>query len=424
VDNSWITVFKKEVESMPAEPRRKKRITDLILKKYNPKSGRKIIWDKDGLGILIGKRKKTWLYRYTFESKRKLITLGAYPVMSLEDAQKDAAEARLKVKQGTDPGSEKKAERANRKAAPTVEEVLEEFWDVELSTRKAGKATKRLLTKDIIPAWGSRKIADIKRRDIVLLLDGIRDRAPIVANRVHGALSRMFNFAAERGIIDDSPATRIRKTKETGRSRVLTDEELKLLWAALDLENKDLDIYHVTKLALKTVLLTGQRPGEVTGMKWDEIEDGVWNNPSGKTGDEEPVQVPLPPLALEVIERARVYANGGPYIFASSHKDGKPITRPALNRAINRHWEELGIKEPFTPHDLRRTLRTRLAELGISDIVAERVMGHKLQGVLGIYNRHDYSVEKRQALETWEGKLREIVGLDKPEAAKVIPIKG
>jgi integrase len=82
-----------------------------------------------------------------------------------------------------------------------------------------------------------------------------------------------------------------------------------------------------------------------------------------------------------------------------------------LSKAIRRHWAEIGFKENFTPHDLRRSCRTRLAEIGVSDVVAERVLGHKLQGVLGIYNRHPYDAEKREALELWERRLREILGL-------------
>ena len=91
--------------------------------------------------------------------------------------------------------------------------------------------------------------------------------------------------------------------------------------------------------------------------------------------------------------------------------------------AILRHWSEIGFKEQFTPHDLRRTLRTRLAEIGIDDVVAERVMGHKLQGMLAIYNRHSYDTEKRQALDKWAKKLRQIVGIEEIQAANIIDFK-
>lgn len=403
---------------------RKKQLTDLKIQRHKPKGGREILWDRDGLGILIGKRKKTWIFQYSFDGKRPMMKLGEYPAMSFESAHKAAAEAREKVGKGIDPAAEKKAEKAQHKAAPTFAEALEEFWQVELSAKKSGKDTKRLIEKDTLEPWGKRKVAGIKRRDIVVLLDEVRERGPVIANRLHGSLTRFFNFCAERGIIEDSPATRIKKTKEKGRKRVLTDGEIKALWPALAPENKAIDAYPTTKLALKIVLLTGQRPGEVAAMRWDELEPGgIWNNPAGKRGDDEPVQVPLTSLALEAIEAARAYTDGGPYVFPSSYKKGRPVTRASLGRAITRHWKELELDEVFTPHDLRRTLRTRLAELGVDDIVAEKVLGHQLQGMLRIYNRHDYSVEKRQALEKWEAKLRQIVKLDKPEGAQIIRLE-
>jgi integrase len=169
------------------------------------------------------------------------------------------------------------------------------------------------------------------------------------------------------------------------------------------------------------ILLTGQRPGEVCGMTWAEIDGaGVWNIPAERMKNAEPNRIPLASMALEIIEAARPYSGDSRFVFQSSHGKDQPIIRQSLTRAIDRHWREIGFQEKFVVHDLRRTLRTRLAELGVSDIVAERVLGHKLQGVLGIYNRHSYDLEKRQALELWERRLREILGLS--EASRnVIP---
>lgn len=398
-------------------------LTDLKVKRYTPKDGRKILWDKGGLGILIGIRKKTWVFQYSFSGKRPMITLGEYPVMSLEEARASASAARLNVKRSIDPGAIKKIEKAARQAAPTFEDIVNEFWDRELIKQKSGAERRRLLLKDVVPAWGKLKVASIKRRHIVILLDDIEKRSLSTRNHVHGVLGRLFNFAAERGIIEDSPCTRIRKPKETSKSRVLTDEEIRLLWAALSPENKVVDIYVITKLALKMILLTGQRPGEICGMTWDELTpEGSWTIPAGRMKGADAHRVPLCPMAIEVIERARVLSGDCPFVFRSSFKDASPITRAALSRAVLRHLKQMGIEEPFTPHDLRRTLRTRLAELGVSDIVAERVIGHKLQGMLGVYNRHHYDLEKRQALEKWEAKLRQIVGLD-VQVAKVIRLE-
>ena len=347
--------------------------------------------------------------------------LGVFPGVSLAEAREKHGSAMIKIQQNIDPGAELQAEKAKMKAAPNFQDLLDEIWKIELRHKKSGIQTKKLLEKDVLPVWNKRKVVDIKRRDIVILLDRIAERAPIVRNRVHGALSRVFNFAAERGIIDDSPCTRIRKLPEKGRSRVLTDDEIKALWNALDLENKDIDIYRVSKLALKMILLTGQRPGEICSMTWDEIDDqDFWTIPASRMKNNEPNRVPLCPMVLEVIEQAKVYAGKGNNVFPSSYKPDKAMTRSALTRAVSRHWSEMGIEEKFTPHDLRRTLRTRLAEIGVNEIVAERVLGHKLQGMMAIYNQYPYDVEKRQALMKWEAKLRQIVCVSEP-TTNVIP---
>jgi len=118
--------------------------------------------------------------------------------------------------------------------------------------------------------------------------------------------------------------------------------------------------------------------------------------------------VPLSPLALEVIHQAKLYSGGSKYIFRSSVKKDRPITVPAISRAVVRHLGEMRI-EKFTPHDLRRTCRTGLANLGVSDIVAEKILSHRLQGVLGVYNRASYEPERRSALGAWETHLLNIV---------------
>ncbi len=400
-------------------------LSDLHIKKLAPKNERFEVSDGKGLSLrVMPTGKKTWVFRYMIDGTARRMTLGTYPAIPLSEARGLHAKAMQEVERGIDPGSKQKEAKATRKAAPTVADLLDEFWDMELKHKASGKDQKRLMTKDTLPAWGARKAATITRRDAVLLVDTVRERAPITANRLQGVLVRMFNFAAERGILEHSPLAGMRKKAEQARQRVLTDDEINLLWAALDLDNMTMDIYRVSKLALKMILLTGQRPGEVCGMAWEEIDtEGFWNIPAERRKGRVAQRVPLTAMALEIIEQARTYSGASRYVFISSHIDNGPMTSHALSKAILRHWSEIGFKEAFTPHDLRRTLRTRLAEIGIDDVVAERVLGHKLQGIMAVYNRHGYDTEKRQALELWEKKLRQIVGIDEPEAGKIIFMK-
>ncbi|GAB6909707.1 site-specific integrase [Desulfosarcina cetonica] len=350
------------------------------------------------------------------------MSLGQWPGIGIASAREKYSQALQELQNGIDPGRKAQEAKAALKSAPTFSDLLDEHWEMELKKKKSGLQTKKLLESNVIPAWGKWKVADIKRRHIVILLDKIAERAPIGRNRVHGALSRIFNFAAERGVIDDSPCTRIKKLPEKGRDRVLTDDEIKALWDALDLGNKDIDLYKPTKLALKLILLTGQRPAEVCGMQWAEIDGETWTIPAErrKTADEN--RIPLLPMAKAVIDEARAFSADCQHVFRSSYKPEKPMTRHALTRSVDRHWSEMGIEEKFTPHDLRRTLRTRLAELKVDDVVAEKILGHRLQGVLGIYNRYDYAKEKRQALARWEIRLAEILGQTDGHSNKVIDL--
>lgn len=386
-------------------------LTDLMVRKMKPKKRRFEVLDQAGLYIRIAPSgRKTWIFRYYFDGIPRRMQLGVFPGVSLARAREKHGAAMMDVQRGIDPGTVLQAEKAKRKAMPSFTDLLSEIWQIELKHKKSGADTRRLLEKDVLPAWGNRKVVDIKRRDIVILLDRIAERAPVLRNRIHGALSRCFNFAAERGIIEDSPCTRIRKLPENKRTRVLKDDEIKLLWEALDLESK-IDIYRVSKLALKIILLTGQRPGEVCGMSWDEIDDhNFWNIPAIRMKNNEPNRVPLCPMSLDVIRQARTYSTCG-FVFPSSYKPKYAMTRHALTRAVARHWEEMGIGENFTPHDLRRTLRTRLSALGINEIISERILGHKLQGMMAVYNRYSYDIEKRQALSLWERRLQEIIGM-------------
>lgn len=407
-------------------------LTDLTIKKLKPKSSRFEVSDGKGLFLrVMPSGKKAFVFRYYFEGRPRRINLGHYfekpegekpgddQRTALTIARTRHLEAIKDLENGIDPGVKLQEEKAKRKAAPTFKDLLDEFWEIELQFQPTGKARKRLIEKDVLDLWKNRKVTSITRRDAVVVLDDVRKRAPVGTNRLQGVLIRVFNFAAERGMIEHSPLTGMRRTKETARSRVLNNDEINLLWKGLALDNRDIDIYKVTKLALKAILLTGQRPGEVSSMRWDQLDGEFWTIPGEARKTGEGNKIPICPMFAEVIEQCKVFSSDSEYVFRSSFKDKKPVTRLAFSAAVRRHHEGMGIKESFVPHDLRRTLRTRLAEIGISDIVGERVLGHKLQGVLGIYNRHSYDIEKRQALALWEKRLKEILGLEEPET-KVI----
>jgi integrase len=393
-------------------------LTDIVIKQAKAEPGKRLdILDTDGqkgLGVRIGK-KKSFFVKYVFDGKKRRLTLGDYSGMTLAQARLKAQEALVYVQNGIDPGLAKQEEKKDYSQAPTIKNLIQELWDKKLSKLKSGKNTKRLLEKDLLKPWGNRKTASITPRQVALLLDEVAERAPVTRNRLQSAIFQLFNFAVVRGIIDVSPCPKIERIEEKTRDRVLNDDEIILLWNALDLENpKPFDAYPITKLALKMILLTGQRPGEIAGMEWAEIverKDGTWweipaERMKGKTA--KPHDVPLSPLSIEIIEQAKFYSGTSRFVFQSNFKKNSSISVRAISRTVSRHWESIKVKK-FTPHDLRRTCRTGLAILKISDIVAEKILSHSLQGVLGIYNRATYEPERRAALVLWESHIMSLV---------------
>jgi integrase len=403
-------------------------LSDLMVKKFKPRSSYFEVGDSAGLYIRVNPGgKKTWVFRYQFNGVPRHMSIGGYPGISLAEARVKHGQALQDIEHGIDPGRKALEEKRKLRAAPSMANLVDELWETELKEKRSGPETYRLLKKDVVAVWQNRQVRDIKRRDIVLLLDGIAKRAPIIRNRVHSALTRLFNFAAERGVIEDSPCTRIRKPAEQSRTRVLLDDEIKALWRGLDLENKEIDMFLATKMALKMVLLTGQRSSEICGMTWAEIdlEKKVWTIPASRMKNKTRHTLPLAEMAMAVIEKSRsIFGDKSPFVFASPRLDARVMTHHALSRAISRHWKEMKIKETFSPHDIRRTVRTRLAELKVQEFIAERVLGHKLDGMLSVYNLHDYLPEKREALELWERRLKAIVGIgEAKKRGKVISIK-
>ena len=401
-------------------------LTDLHVRKLVPRSTRFEVSDGNGLSIRITPNgAKTWIYRYRFNGIARRMTLGKYPAVNLAEARKRHSEAVFDLQHDIDPGRQAIAEKRKLKAVPNFRDVILELWEAELKHKKSGIETRRLLEKDVVPYWGNRKVSEIKRRDIVLLLDGIAKRGLIIRNRVHSALTRLFNFAAERGVIEDSPCTRIRKIPEVSKTRVLTDEEIKALWNALDLRNDKIDLFWTSKLCLKLILLTGQRSSEICGMTWDELDlkKDLWTIPAARMKNNLEHKLPLTASVKRIISQTKkIFAGNTRWVFPSPNREA-PLIQHSLSRAVSRHYQEMGIDQPFTPHDIRRTMRTRLAELNVPEFIAERVLGHKLEGMLAVYNLHDYLPEKRKALETWEAKLDAILGVRKNvQKAEVISI--
>ena len=386
------------------------KLTDMQLRNLKPQAQRYMVWADNGLGVRVSpKGRKSFIYMYRHEGRARFMTLGDYPRLTLADAHKAHAEAMKKVEQGIDPGAEALAERAEERQAPTVEVLADEYLEKWAKPRKRSwREDERILKKDVIPEWGRRKAREITRRDVIRLLDGIVDRgAGIMANRSLATIRKMFNFAVSRDIVAVSPCLSVRSpAQEQRRDRVLTTDEIRALWYALEGAKM---MAEGTKLALKLQLVTSQRKAEIVTARWDEIDltDKWWTIPPEKAKNKMAHRVPLSPLALELLQEAKKITGDSPWIFPSPQTD-RHITPEAIDHALRRPGlEALGFT--FVPHDLRRTAASLMTGMGISRMVVSKILNHVERGITAVYDRHSYDLEKRQALDAWGRKLQDVV---------------
>lgn len=371
---------------------------------------------------------KSFVYIYHFQGRKRRMTLGKYPHMSLSDA-KQAHRAALKVlESGKDPAIEKKKALLDERSADTVNSLANEFLEVWAKPRKKSwQEDERILNRDILPVWGKQKAKDITKRDVILLLEKIVKRgAPIGANRTLACIRRMFNFGVERDLLTASPCATVRApSKENRRERSLSVEEIRYFWHILtnksygDSTDKTditsaLKMSESTKLVLKLLLITAQRKGEIVGAEWRDIDfsTNVWTIPSEKAKNKKTHRVPLSELAIELLEEIKQFSNGSRWLFpaATTVKKDIHMTSKAIDHALRRNAEAFSDIEAFSPHDLRRTAATHMASMRISSDILSRILNHSKQGVTEQhYNQYNYDDEKRDALNRWADRLKQII---------------
>jgi len=383
----------KTIEALKPDPERRLEVPDKAL------TGLYLVMQPSGA--------KSWALRYRFTGKPKKLTLGRWPIMGLAEARAAAADAIEAVERGTDPGVTKKATKAAQLEAQLTERdkvktLVAQFDKRHLSGLRSRATVRRELDRHVVSVWGERDIHDLTKRDVIDLLDGIADSGRVVtANRVRAYLNKFFNWCVERDVLAVSPATGVKSAaKEASRERVLSDAEIKLLWHACD------KVGEPWGPMAKTLLLTGQRLGEVAGMTDAEIEGDLWRLSADRTKNGRAHDVPLSEAVRGVmagVERIRAPAG---YMFTTTGKTPVSGYHKARNNIAEQMKAAAGDASipHWTFHDLRRTCATDMARLGIPVRVTEAVLNHVSGtggGIVGVYQRHDYADEKRQALEAW-----------------------
>ena len=383
------------------------RLTDKNISKIEPpKQGRIEITDAlfPGLTLRVTETgRKTWTLLYRVEGARdgrlkgklRRMTLGPYPLNSLESAREKAREALKMAERGIDPIDDRQAELESL-SSKTFEAVCERFIALYAKPNvETWPNIARLLRQHVVPAWRSRQIDGIGRAAVHELLDDIMQRKSIGrAREVRKHLSKMFNWSVDRGLLDASPVAGMRRPElaYVPRERVLSMSELRRVWEAAS------QIKYPFGTLVRLLLLTAQRRAEIAGARrsWLQSDMRSFEIPASHYKTDRPQVVPLSGPAFHIVEDLPLW-NAGDYLLSTTG-GVRPIS--GFSKAKTELNDICGF-EDWTLHDLRRSAATHMARLGIPQEHIERVLGHAIEGVAGTYNRYSYLEEKRAALDRW-----------------------
>ena len=412
--------------------------------KFDPAKGRAEYLDPPmpghgTFGVRVNKTCKSFIWVYSFHGRTRRLTLGQYPDLSLAEARAKAAQAAELHKQGVDPGQKKLVELVEYRTSPTFEEAVVSYLEWAEKNKKSWREDERMLRTEFVPHLGRAKIGDIRRKQVVALLDDKAKTAPVQANRLLAVIRKMFNFCVEREILDATPLVKMKNVaKEKTRERSLNRHEL--VWFLLRLTEPT--ITQNTRFALLLSLMLAQRSGRIVQMRWIDIdlEDAIWDRSGQFEKNNNPIAIPLSEDVLNILKylrerqvqkvvandperwaKSQVLPSPGQYVFPGRWLT-KPQTQPSLNRAMRRFYDTyvkdkdrveeeslLRIAEDYprpTVHDLRRSATTHMSRQGLGKDVRSRILNHKDLSVDAIYDRYAYFDEKAVALGEWHGFLK------------------
>jgi integrase len=405
----------------------RKALTDAFIRNLTPPAtGRLEAPDLRTIGLsfrITANGARSWCFRFRDprSGKSTRATIGEYPTVSLGEARARADAMRRQVAGGENPVELKRRERdaAMRK---TFQALAGRYLDEHARRHKrSADADERNLRLHVLPQWRNRRFDEIGRADVIELVEGlVTSGKPTLANRVQALISSIFSFAMDADLVKGNPCARLRRRGvETIGRRVLSDDELRLFWSMIVQK----PVSRRVGLALRLILLTGCRPGEAAGIARAEIENikdpgrARWLVPAARSKNGRPHLVPLSePARQTVLSALELISDDDQYLFPSPAVKDAPITEHALPVAMARFTENLDPtakswrSEPPTPHDLRRTVATRLAELRVAKEDRDAVLNHTSADVgKRHYDLYDREREKRRALELWAATLTAIL---------------
>lgn len=341
---------------------------------------------------------KTFTVKFRYGLHQKRMKLGVFPRISLGTAREKAIDILRQLDEGIDPT------RSRRTADKKVETVCREFIRLHAQKRnKSWREAERILDRELIGAFGQRDIREIKRFDVLEIMDAAIDRGSnYQANRILSHVRKLLNWCLERGIIETNPIIGLKApTREVSRDRFLDDAEIGRLLRAC--QN---DVYPFRQF-VPLLLATAQRRGELAEMRWGEIDfnTNTWVVPAERSKNGKPNAVPLSAYATGILSEVPKFLDSD-YVFTTTRRS--PVG--GFSKMLKR-LSERSATSGWRLHDLRRTAASGMARSSVPPYVVEKILNHvsgSFAGVAGIYNRYGYDTEKREALEKWGDFLSEM----------------
>jgi integrase len=380
---------------------------DIVKNLPIPDSGNKVHYFADaviqgarvprGFGVRVtAAGARSFIMNYSIARRERRYTIGQWPDWPVLRAVKEARDLRQRIDRGEDPLDGRR--KRDAATATTLKGIADEYLCREEKHLRSISQRRAVLERTVFPDLGTKQIGDIKRSDIVRLLDKIDDeRGPQAAHQVLAFLSKIFNWHASRTDDFRSPIVRGMgrvKPKERARERILTDDELRAVWLAAEASTGPFE------RMVRFILLTSARRTEAAAMAWSEL-NGEWTLPAARNKTKIDLVRPLSAEARAVLP-AKV--DGCPFVFTT---DGAtPLSGYSkFKLAFDKSCGVTG----WRLHDLRRTARSLMSRAGIPTDHAERCLGHVMPGIRGVYDRYEYLEEKRDAFNRLAALITDIV---------------
>ena len=402
-------------------------LTDTAVRNAKPRVKPVKLFDERGLFLIVTPAGgKWWRFRYSFDGKEKLLALGTYPDVSLASARDRRDQARTLLTVGTDPGEQRKAEKATRAGlAANTFEVIGREWYAKVAPTLADTTKEKIIRRlevDAFPVIGNRPIASLTAADLIRVIERIEQRGSVdIARRVHNYIGRVFRYAVGRGLATRDPSRDIElkdilPPADVRHHASVTDpKEAGGLLRAIEGFTGAV----ATRCALRLAAVVFVRPGELRHAEWTEFDfdKAEWRIPAGKMKMKEQHIVPLSAQAVAVLREIQAVTGRGRYVFPSERGGARPMSENTINAALRRMGYA---KEEMTGHGFRSMASTLLHELGLPHAVIERQLAHgERNKVSAAYNFAEYLPERRKMMQQWADYLDTLKA-----GAEVIPLRG